>query len=68
MLSVHVFRERLSVCVCASFPFGFEGGGGGFIVLVADNWLSIKFSHSFIFNGFGRNILVEFHNIYLAYS
>ena len=23
-----VFREHLSVCVCASFLFGFEGGGG----------------------------------------
>ena len=24
--SVRVFRERLSISVCASFPFGFEGG------------------------------------------
>ena len=55
------------VCVLLSLLV-LRGGGGGFIVLVADNWLSIKFSHSFIFNGFGRNILVEFHNIYLAYS
>ena len=24
-LTVRVFRECLSFCVCASFPFGFEG-------------------------------------------
>ena len=24
--TVHVFRERLSMHVCASFPFDFEGG------------------------------------------
>ena len=24
--TVRVFRERLSVCVCASLPFGFEVG------------------------------------------
>ena len=23
--SVRVLRERLSICVCVSFPFGFEG-------------------------------------------
>ena len=25
-LTVHVFLECVSVCVCDSFPFGFEGG------------------------------------------
>ena len=24
--SMCVFHERLSICVCAFFPFGFEGG------------------------------------------
>ena len=23
--TVRVLRERLSICVCASFPFGYEG-------------------------------------------
>ena len=39
-----VFRERLSICVCASFPFGFEGGMWDFIVLVPDHCLSFDFS------------------------
>ena len=30
--SVRVSRERSSVCVCASFPFGFEGGFRDLIV------------------------------------
>ena len=24
--NVRIFRECLSICVCASFPFGFKGG------------------------------------------
>ena len=32
--TVRVFRECLSVCVCASFPFGFKGGMWDLIVLV----------------------------------
>ena len=31
------------VCVCASFPFGFEGGMSDLIVLVPDHWLSLYF-------------------------
>ena len=31
---MHVFRERLSICVCFSFPFGFAGGILDFIMLV----------------------------------
>ena len=39
-LTVRVFRERLSICVCASFPFGFEGWMWDLIVLVPDHCLS----------------------------
>ena len=39
-----VFRERLSIFMCASFPFGFEGGMWGLIVLVPDHCLSLYFS------------------------
>ena len=37
-----VFREHLSVCmcVCASFPFSFEGGMCDLIVLIPDYCLS----------------------------
>ena len=37
------FCERLSVCVCASSPVGFEGRMWDLIVLVLDNCLSIYF-------------------------
>ena len=30
--NVHVFRKQLSICVCASFPLGFEGGMWDLIV------------------------------------
>ena len=30
---MRVLRERLSICECASFPFGFEGGVWDLIVL-----------------------------------
>ena len=37
-----VFREYLSiVCVCPSFPFGFEDGMWDLIVLIRDHCLSI---------------------------
>ena len=39
--TVRVLRECLSVCVCASFPFGFEGGIWDLIVLILDHCLSI---------------------------
>ena len=34
---VPVFRERLSICVCASFPYSFEGRVLDLIVLVLDH-------------------------------
>ena len=40
---MRVFRERLSVCMCASFPFGFEDGMWDVIVFVADHCLSFYF-------------------------
>ena len=39
-LTVHVFHERLSIYICASFPFGFEGGMWDLIILVSDHCLS----------------------------
>ena len=30
--TVRIFRERVSLCVCASFPFCFEGGVWDLIV------------------------------------
>ena len=32
--NVRVFRERLSICACASVPFVFEGGVSDLIALV----------------------------------
>ena len=37
---VRVFRERLSVCMCPSFPFDFEGYLWELIVSVPDQCLS----------------------------
>ena len=34
--TVCVFRERLSICACASVPFGFEDGILDLVVLVPD--------------------------------
>ena len=31
---MRVFRERLSICVCASVPFSFEGGMWDLVVLI----------------------------------
>ena len=46
--TVRVFCECLSICVCASFPFAFEGGIWGLIVLVPGHCPSFYFrlSHS----------------------
>ena len=41
--TVRVFRERLSVCVSSSFPFGFEGGMWDLILFISDHCLSIYF-------------------------
>ena len=38
---MHVFRERLSVCMCASSPLEFDSGMAGLIVLVLNYCLSI---------------------------
>ena len=45
--SVRVFRERLSICVCASVFFGLEGGMWDLdlIVFVPDHCLSVYFTH-----------------------
>ena len=42
---MHILRERLSVCVCASFPSGSEGGMLGLIVLVPDYCYSFDCMH-----------------------
>ena len=34
---MHVYRESLSIRVCKSFPFGFEGRIWGLIVLILDH-------------------------------
>ena len=39
-----VFRGYLLIFVCASFPFGFEGGTWDLIVLIPDQCLSIYFT------------------------
>ena len=44
--TVLVFRESLSICVSAFFPFGFEGGmWDDLIVLVPDHCLCFHFNH-----------------------
>ena len=44
LLTVRVFRKRVSICVCASFPFGSEGGICHMIVLIPDHSFFIYFS------------------------
>ena len=44
--TVCVFRERLSVCECASFSFSFEGKMWDLIVSVSDHCFSIYFGLS----------------------
>ena len=38
--TLRVCRESLSICVCASFPHGYEGRIWGLIVLVPDHCIS----------------------------
>ena len=38
-ITVRAFRKRSSVCLCVSFPFGFEGWIWDLIVLVPDHCL-----------------------------
>ena len=42
--TVCVYRGRLSVCECASFPFGFLVGMKDYIILVPDNCISFYFA------------------------
>ena len=41
--TVRVFFERLSICVWASLPFGFEGGMWELILLTPDPYLLSNF-------------------------
>ena len=41
--TVSVFRERLSIYVCASLPFGFEGRMWDLIVIAPDHCLYFYF-------------------------
>ena len=34
--TVRVFHRRVSICVCSSFPFGFEGRMWDLVVLIPD--------------------------------
>ena len=46
---MRVFREYLSVCAFASFPYGFEGGIWNLIIFTPDHRLSFYFvSFNFI--------------------
>ena len=36
--------EHLSICMCASFPFGFDGGMWDLIVIVSDHCISFHFA------------------------
>ena len=40
---MRVFRGLWSNCVCASFPFAYEGGMSDVIVIIPDHCLSIYF-------------------------
>ena len=51
-------RERLSICVCAFFPFTFEGGMWDLIELISDHCLSITL-HLFIENQSNHTLLTE---------
>ena len=45
-LTLSVFRESLSVYVCASFPFGFQDVMWHLIVLVPGHWFSLNRKHN----------------------
>ena len=55
-----VFREALSVCVCASSPFGFESGMWDSIVLASGDFLSFYFRFKLLSQGPWRIISI-FH-------
>ena len=38
------FRTPIDLCVCPSFPFGFEDGMRDVIVLIPDHCLSVYFA------------------------
>ena len=38
---MHVFSERLSICVFPSVPFGFDGGMWDLVIIFPDHCLSI---------------------------
>ena len=42
---MRLFCERVSVCACNYFPFGFEGGVGDLIVMIPHHCLSIYFDN-----------------------
>ena len=42
-IAVHIFCERLSICVCASHSSGFESGMWDSIVLVPGHFCSFYF-------------------------
>ena len=42
-LFLNVFRGRLLICMCSSFPFGFDRGMWVVIVLIQDHYHSIYF-------------------------
>ena len=47
--TVRVYCESLLICVCASFPIGFEGGTLNLIVLVPGHCLSSYSSLNLLF-------------------
>ena len=53
--TVRVFPERLSSWMCASFPFGFDGGMLYLIVYVPHNCLSINLLYSILSHNLGRS-------------
>ena len=44
--NICLFRSCFWLCVCVSFPFGFEGGIWDLIVLIPDYYLSSYFSYT----------------------
>ena len=70
---MRVRRERLSVCVCVSFPFGFEGGMWDLIVLIPDRCVSVYFAtilfHLLLFSAALMKLVrsIPVHSLILAF-
>ena len=59
--TVRAFRECLSVFVCVSFPFGFEGAMWDLIILVSEHCISFYFTSEYTIRNIKTNRIFQQH-------